>query len=216
MAPKKTMPTFVARTEEVVKPKAKPKAAKGKPKPKEAPASGSDTKNLRPAPKATPAKDSAAEESPTKRRRHKGVSVPATADTRASPEATGDNAARVIMMLQELNVASLEQSLGDAQTAVTRHPDEECRLTHPATCATTAVEIHPDDANTVIDQPGDAQTTVIDQPLGDPQTAAPVHPCEVETIRDPSLGCSFVCAAVSDPTTQATYGIRNQFSYTTP
>ena len=75
-------------------------------------------------------------------------------------------------MLQELNVASLEQSLGDAQTAVTRH--------------------------------------------GDPQTAAPVHPCEAETIPDPSLGCSFVCTAASDPTTQATYGIRNELSYTTP
>ena len=101
MAPKKT--------EEVVKPKAKPKAAKGKPKPKEAPASGS-------------------------KRRHE----------------QGD----------------------DAQTAVTRH--------------------------------------------GDPQTAAPVHPCEAETIPDPSLGCSFVCAAASDPTTQATHGVRNELSYTTP
>ena len=172
MAPKKTMPTFFAPTEEEVKPKAKPKAAKTKPKPQAAPASGSDTKNLRPAPKATPAKDSAAQESPSNRRHQQGVSVPATADTRASPEATGDNAARVIMMLQELNVASLEQSLGDAQTAVTRH--------------------------------------------GDPQTAAPVHPCEAETIPDPSLGCSFVCAAASDPTTQATYGTRNELSYTTP
>jgi hypothetical protein len=182
----------VAPKEEVVNPKAKYEAAKSKPKPKAAPASGSGTKNQPPAPEATPANNNAAEESPNKQRRRlgpKGASVPATADTTASSEKSPCDRGLTFTL---------------TSTAATRHTDEECRLTHPATCATAAVEIHPDDANTVIDQTGDRQT------------GAPVHPCEAETIPGPSLGCSFVCAAASDPTTQATYGIRNQLSYTTP